>query len=89
MTLQKPSKDKKEAMDILVAYHSNTIIKHTIDVKGAKNDEEEKSGSTKSMTFGDLTSHKQPVRGVSMSANDSLFATNSFDSVKVWQVDLQ
>ena len=76
-------------MDILVAYHSNTIIKHTIDVKGAKNDEEEKSGSTKSMTFGDLTSHKQPVRGVSMSANDSLFATNSFDSVKVWQVDLQ
>ena len=24
-----------------------------------------------------------------MSANDSLFATNSFDSVKVWQVDLQ
>ena len=24
-----------------------------------------------------------------MAANDSLFATNSFDSVKVWQVDLQ
>ena len=29
-----------------------------------------------------------PIRGVTMSANDQLFATNSFDSVKVWSCDL-
>ena len=28
------------------------------------------------------------IRGVVMSATDNLFATNSFDSVKVWNVDL-
>ena len=39
-------------------------------------------------TFGEMTSHKLDVRGVTMSATDNLFATNSFDCVKVWSVDL-
>jgi hypothetical protein len=29
-----------------------------------------------------------PIRGVILSPNDQIFATNSFDSVKVWSVDL-
>ena len=89
VTLQTSSKNKKEAMEVLVAYHSNIVIKHSIDMKGSKKEDGEKSESTNVMTFGEITSHKQPVRGVSMAANDSIFATNSFDSVKVWQVDLQ
>ena len=28
------------------------------------------------------------IRGVSISPNDSIFATHSFDSLKVWSVDL-
>ena len=88
MTLQTSSKSKKEAMQVLVAYHSNIVIQHEVDFKAAKEQKGDKFESGKASTFGDLTSHRQPVRGVAMSANDSLFATNSFDSVKVWQVDL-
>jgi WD40 repeat protein len=74
--------DKK--LNILVAFHSNTAIEYTVDIKSAKS-EEAMSSKTE---FGQLTSHKTAIRGVTMSANDQLFATNSFDSVKVWSVDL-
>ena len=68
-------------MELLVSYHSNSVIQYSIELK------KEKKHSV-NQAFGELTNHKQPVRGVSMSANDSMFATNSFDSVKVWSVDL-
>ena len=45
-------------MEVLVAYHSNIVIKHSIDVKGSKKEDGEKSESTKVMTFGEITSHK-------------------------------
>jgi len=38
--------------------------------------------------YGELPSHKMEIRGVTMSTTDNYFATNSFDSVKVWNVDL-
>ena len=58
VSLQTSSKNKKEAMEVLVSYHSNVVIKHSIDVKGAKKEDGEKSESTKMMTFGEITSHK-------------------------------
>jgi len=35
-----------------------------------------------------MQSHELAIRGVSISPNDGLFATHSFDSIKVWTVDL-
>ena len=48
--------------------------------------EEEKQSVTS--ILGEMSGHRLPIRGVQLSANDHLFATNSFDSVKVWTVDL-
>ena len=37
--------------------------------------------------FGELDSHKLPLRGVQISENDGILATHSFDSVKIWKID--
>ena len=37
--------------------------------------------------FGELDSHKLPIRSVQISENDGLMTTCSFDSVKVWKID--
>jgi hypothetical protein len=37
--------------------------------------------------FGELESHKLPLRGVQISENDGILATYSFDSVKIWKID--
>ena len=37
--------------------------------------------------YGEIESHKLPIRGVQMSENDGILATYSFDSVKVWKSD--
>ena len=37
--------------------------------------------------YGEIESHKLPIRGVQMSENDGILATYSFDSVKVWKID--
>jgi hypothetical protein len=34
-----------------------------------------------------LGAHSGPVRGVTLSNNDYLMATYSFDSIKVWEID--
>jgi U3 small nucleolar RNA-associated protein 12 len=39
-------------------------------------------------TYGELECHKMDIRGIVISATDNMFATNSFDSVKVWSVEL-
>lgn len=37
--------------------------------------------------YGELESPKLPIRGVSISENDGIMATHSFDSVKIWKID--
>jgi hypothetical protein len=37
--------------------------------------------------FGEMESHKFPIRGVQIADNDGIMATHSFDSVKVWKID--
>lgn len=65
------------------------MAKYEISAKKST-EEEEKSAEKFSLkqTYGELECHKQGVRGVCISANDQVFATNSLDSVKVWSVDL-
>lgn len=65
-------------LKVMAAFHSNQVVMYKVE-------EEAQSMHT---VFGDLSSHKLPIRSVQMSANDHLFATSSFDSVKVWTVDL-
>lgn len=80
--------NSNEKMDLLVSYHSNSIMQYAVDIKKQKKEESKKEQQEVTQTFGEIASHKEPVRGVCMAANDSMFATNSFDSVKVWSVDL-
>jgi len=37
--------------------------------------------------FGEFEGHRMPVRSVTIAQNDSMFATSSFDSIKLWSVD--
>jgi len=100
LTLDPSSKAKSFAIDrkastssdklqLLVGYHGNMVAKYSVSTKKEDTAEESKKEpfSLKS-TYGQLDCHKQPVRGVTVAANDGIFATNSFDSVKVWSVDL-
>jgi U3 small nucleolar RNA-associated protein 12 len=83
-----PSKDEGN-LKVLVAFHSNTAFEYKIDLVQSKEEGVDASTVAKVKTsFGQMTSHRMPIRGVALSANDSIFATNSFDSVKVWSVDL-
>lgn len=72
-----------KSMRIVFTFHSNTAIEYEVDLKAGKVDP-----YSQKTEFGQLTSHRTPIRGVAISANDQLFATNSFDSVKVWSCDL-
>jgi len=78
------AKDKTDltSIKILVAFHSNVIMQYKVEVS------KESQSSQVLSQYGELSSHKTPIRGISMAPNDQLFATNSFDSVKVWSVDL-
>ena len=58
VTLQSSSKSKKDAMQVLVAYHSNTVIQHEVDFKAAKEKKGDKYETSKANTFGELTGHK-------------------------------
>ena len=77
------SSHKEGSLDILVSFHSNRALCYSVEVKK----DSDKSQKLKS-TFGEMEAHQQGVRGIAISANDNLFATNSFDSVKLWSVDL-
>ncbi len=37
--------------------------------------------------FGEMESHKLPIRGITIAENDGILATHSFDSVKIWKID--
>jgi len=86
-TVKKTSTSKKEKLEVLVSFHGNSVALYSLDA-AKKEGEEEKQAFTLKQTFGQMECHKTAVRGVVVSSNDSLFVTNSFDSVKVWSVDL-
>lgn len=86
-TLKKTSSSKKDKIEVVVSFHGNSVALYSISMKQDEEEEEKKQFSLK-QTYGDLECHKQGVRGVAVSPNDQVFATNSFDSVKVWSVDL-
>ena len=71
-------------MKVFVSYHSNQIYsyKHDYSLKKAEASEPELK-----KIYGELESHRLPIRGVQISENDGIIATNSFDSVKIWKVD--
>lgn len=73
----------EKSMRVVVTFHSNTALEYEVDLKAGKVDP-----FVQKTEFGQLTSHRTPIRGVTISANDQLFTTNSFDSVKVWTCDL-
>lgn len=65
-----------------MTFSSNQALLYTVQL------EETEDLAKVDCVYGEMTSHKQEIRGVVMSSTDRLFATNSFDSVKIWQVDL-
>ena len=78
-----------DKMEVLVSFHGNQIARYSLTTRKTTAEEEEKTEKINlKSTFGQMECHKQGVRGVVISANDQVFATNSFDSVKVWSVDL-
>ena len=83
------NQSNKEKFDLFVAMHGNSVFQYRVSM-AKKNEEEENKEADFSLkqTFGQIECHKQGVRGVTVAANDQMFATNSFDSVKVWSVDL-
>ena len=82
------SSKKKEGeapvMKICVTFASNQALQYAVQMEAGEASEVAKV----ECVYGELPSHKMEVRGVAMSATDNYFATNSFDSVKVWNVDL-
>ena len=86
-TVSRSSASKNDKFELLVAFHGNSMAKYSVQAKKSKN-EEIKQEYELAQNYGALECHKQGVRGVAVAANDQLFATNSFDSVKVWSVDL-
>jgi hypothetical protein len=68
----------------LISYHCNQINEYVYDLGSSK---KENLLPELNKIFGDIDSHKLPIRGVVMAENDGLMATNSFDSVKIWKID--
>jgi hypothetical protein len=68
-----------------VAYHSNQIHQYKYELNQPKTEEVKMPDQEK--IFGELESHKLPLRGVQISDNDGILATHSFDSVKIWKID--
>lgn len=90
--LKKPSSSSKSSdrVELMVSFHGNMAALYSLNTaKQDEDEEEEKKQQFKvKQTYGELECHKQGVRGVAVAPNDQVFATNSFDSVKVWSVDL-
>ena len=68
-------------LDVIVSFHNNRAIWYHLKL-------EEDGGAKELSKLGDLPGHEMAIRGVAISPNDGLFATHSFDSLKVWSVDL-
>ena len=88
--ISKKSGSADSNLEMFVAMHANTICKYSVSTTKKNEEESKEDGGAVSLkqSFGQIECHRQGVRGVVVSANDQLFATNSFDSVKVWSVDL-
>jgi hypothetical protein len=81
---QKSSKTQKQMLKIYIAYHSNQVFQYKYDLSLKK---KEAAAPIIEKVFGELQSHKLPIRGVQVAENDGIIATHSFDCVKVWKVD--
>jgi hypothetical protein len=68
-------------LDIIMTFHNNKAIHYMLKI-------EEEGVSTELGRLGEMQSHELAIRGVAVSPNDGIFATHSFDSLKVWSVDL-
>ena len=69
-------------LDCLVSFHSNQVIWYNLKI------DKEAAEAKELSTIGHMQSHELAIRGVAVSPNDGLFATHSFDAIKVWTVDL-
>jgi len=69
---------------VFLSYHSNQIHQYKYEINQAS---EEKEMPAKEKVYGELESHKLPIRGVQISENDGIMTTHSFDSVKIWKID--
>ena len=68
----------------MVAFHNNHCVQYDF-----KLDSDEQQSNLKELkTLGEMSAHQMAIRGVVVSPNDAIFATHSFDSLKVWTVDL-
>lgn len=71
-------------MSCIVSFHNNHCIQYDLKLES----DEQQSNLKEIKTIGDMTSHQMAIRGVVVSPNDAIFATHSFDCLKVWTVDL-
>ena len=64
--------------ECIVALHNNRCLHYKLAAETSKC----------VALLGELATHQMAIRGVEVSPSDNLFVTHSFDSVKVWSVDL-
>jgi hypothetical protein len=69
----------KDNLQCMVAFHNNRCVQYELDLE---------HGHKEKSVLGSLTTHEMAIRGVAISPSDSIFATHSFDCLKVWSVDL-
>ena len=58
-------KSDEKSLRVVVAFHSNTAIEYQVDLKAGVTDP-----FSQKTEYGQLKSHRTPIRGVSISAND-------------------
>ena len=71
-------------MGCIVAFHNNHCIQYDLKLES----DEQQSNLKELKTIGEMSAHQMAIRGVVVSPNDAIFATHSFDCLKVWTVDL-
>ena len=71
-------------LECIIAFHNNRCIQYKLTIEAVN----EQQNLKELITYGDINSHQLAIRGVAISPNDAIFATHSFDCIKVWSVDL-
>lgn len=86
LVLRRSSGQKKKGMyELLLAQPTaNQILSYDVDLKS---DEQFKLKSTIGGSESTHGCHAGPIRGVTLSGNDYLMVTHSFDSINVWSLD--
>ena len=69
------------SLQVLISFHNNRLGLYEFEMQTEHNFKQID-------IIGDFHTHQMGVRGVAISPNDAMFATHSFDSLKVWSVDL-